>query len=1111
MNVLFISQCRGNALARTRRILDQFAERRGERTWQTPITQDGLNTVRRLLRRSARRNTAVACHWVRSRDHTELLWIVGNAAQFNNRGAVPTHTTQTNVLRREDENDWHTGTAITLLTRLAALFHDLGKACQAFQDRLKGDGASGPNRYRHEWISLRLFEAFVGQQSDSQWLQHLADGDYDDHDWLETLTRDGLDADATSPFPQLPPLARSVGWLILAHHRLPIKQRDETDGFRVAELQSLLDNVTAAWNQAPSNVDPDSDATYWRFERGLPVTTPKWRQRASRVAQRAIAELSDSDSDWLANPYVMHLARLSLMLADHHYSSLEDKRARERGDGTLNLHANTGADGQPSQPLDEHLLGVDSMSRRIANRLPDLNHALPRLARHRGFRKRSPDARFRWQDRACDLAMSLREASNERGFFGINMASTGCGKTVANGRIIYALADPDRGARFAIALGLRTLTLQTGQVYRERLGLGADALAMRVGGSASQALFEHFEEAAEATGSASRQQLLEEDGYVAFEGDFENHPLLQHMGHDPSTRALIGSPVLVSTVDHLMPATESRRGGRQIAPMLRLLTSDLVLDEIDDYGLEDLPALNRLVNWAGMLGSRVLLSSATLPPALVEGLFQAYREGRRIYRANRGEPGTSDQIVCAWFDEHARHHIDCADRDSFRAAHNHFSGKRYERLGQAETKRRAALEPIGTVGGSDWPHELAETVQGYAMERHASHHSLDPRSGKRVSFGLIRFANIDSLIEVARALLQLPMPAGSHLHATVYHSRFAPVVRSTLEYHLDRVLDRRDPDTVFGLDEVRTAIDAHEAADHLFVVLGSPVTEVGRDHDYDWAIVEPSSLRSIIQLAGRVQRHREQPCTEANLTLLSRNIRSLNARPGEPAYVNPGFEARNDWLLASHDIHDLLREGDYASVDSRPRIQEADELTPQHNLADLEHARLRALMLPQSSDGGRQRSARERRARPGPTTPPLNAATWYQLERAHLTGELQKHQPFRQQTEKETELMLTPDEAGEDWRIERLWYEPGKRSAAARLSASHETEPIPLNFAADGSVTSWLTPDYLDSLNRIAERHDWTLDEAAQRVGVVTVPSRQAGWRYHIFLGFTAKKGGGCT
>ena len=107
MNVLFVSQCSTRALTETRRILDQFAERRGERTWQTPITQAGLDTVRKLLRQTARKNTAVACHWIHGRDHSELLWVVGDASQFNDQGAVPTNTTASNVLRAGDENAWH--------------------------------------------------------------------------------------------------------------------------------------------------------------------------------------------------------------------------------------------------------------------------------------------------------------------------------------------------------------------------------------------------------------------------------------------------------------------------------------------------------------------------------------------------------------------------------------------------------------------------------------------------------------------------------------------------------------------------------------------------------------------------------------------------------------------------------------------------------------------------------------------------------------------------------------------------------------------------------------------------------------------------------------------
>ena len=51
--------------------------------------------------------------------------------------------------------------AIRRMAQLAALLHDLGKASQAFQQRLKGE-RNERNLIRHEWVSLRLFLAFVG-------------------------------------------------------------------------------------------------------------------------------------------------------------------------------------------------------------------------------------------------------------------------------------------------------------------------------------------------------------------------------------------------------------------------------------------------------------------------------------------------------------------------------------------------------------------------------------------------------------------------------------------------------------------------------------------------------------------------------------------------------------------------------------------------------------------------------------------------------------------------------------------------------------------------------------------------------------------------------------
>lgn len=1119
MNVLLVSECSKNALTETRRILDQFAERRGERTWQTPITQAGLDTLRRMLRKTARKNTAVACHWIRGRDHSELLWVVGDAGRFNARGAAPTNTTTRDVLRRDDEDDWHTGEDIVLLASLAALLHDLGKACVAFQCRLFGKGEPGRNHYRHEWISLRLLQSFVGDDDDETWLTRMQSLDSTtDEAWTKQLMRDGLDNGSNAPFETLPPVAAAVGWLVLTHHRLPVLPASDdkpsylgakVKDFRAERLLGLPGIITADWNEIRRDGDPTAIHPYWQFEHPLPVVTEKWRLRAGHLAERLLRRIRHVKFPWLDNPYAMHMARLGLMLADHHYSSLTDPGQRVRGRPEYALYANTvRKTGEPNQPLDEHLLGVEANARAITRSLPGMYRFLPRLARHKGFRKRSTDPRFRWQDKAFDLAVSLRERAAKQGFFGINMASTGYGKTLANGRILYALADPDQGARFSIALGLRTLTLQTGRVYRELMDLGDDELAIRVGGRANRLLFEHFEEQAEQHGSASAQKLLEEDGHVYFEGDFTNHPILRRIQHEPAIRALIAAPVLVCTVDHLVPATESLRGGRQIAPMLRLMSSDLVLDEIDDFDIDDLPALTRLVHWAGMLGTRVLLSSATLPPALVDGLFRAYRDGRDLFQHNRGEPGRTVDIICAWFDERDTQYSDCSDADSFVVSHEAFSAKRHERLAKAEIRRRAELVALTMpqgAGREGLRAQFAEQLRGHALELHNRHHSIDPHTGKRVSFGLIRMANIEPLVEVAQALFSNGAPPAHRIHLCVYHSQHPLLTRSNIERSLDQALNRKDENAVFDLPEIRKQLDRSPEPDHLFIVLGSPVTEVGRDHDYDWAVVEPSSMRSLIQLAGRVRRHRAAACDMPNIILLGVNLKNLE-QPGKPAFCRPGFETEGEWRLNSHDLHDLLEPEEYLVVDSRPRIVQRAHLRPNDSLVDLEHARLRqTLISPATASDRVPRSRRERRAVKTPTVPRLSAATWYQVPRATLTGVLPQQQPFRDPTgPRDVDLVLMPDEAGEGWTLQMIWTEPGRRGPSIYVDVEgSKLKRLDLSARLGERINTWGTMDYMDSLITLAEEMDMALESCAKIFGIVTVPDRQNGWYYHDALGFT--------
>lgn len=98
MMVFFVSQCQKKALFRTRRILDTFADRIGDNTWQTVITQEGLQAVKKLLRKTASKNTAVSCHWIRTRSKTDLVWIVGRRQSFNSFGIVPVNFTSKDVI-----------------------------------------------------------------------------------------------------------------------------------------------------------------------------------------------------------------------------------------------------------------------------------------------------------------------------------------------------------------------------------------------------------------------------------------------------------------------------------------------------------------------------------------------------------------------------------------------------------------------------------------------------------------------------------------------------------------------------------------------------------------------------------------------------------------------------------------------------------------------------------------------------------------------------------------------------------------------------------------------------------------------------------------------------
>lgn len=1103
MMVTFISQCEKKSLNRTRRVLDAFADRIGSNTWQTVITQEGLLAVKKLLRKTASKSTAVSCHWIRSRSRSELVWVVGNRSKFNDKGVVPVNATQRNLINSHIENDWQYLPLIKALVAIAALLHDWGKASQLFQDKLKPNSKQGfkGDPIRHEWISCLLLNALIQScQTDSEhlddtgWLSALINGDIDEHRIKQVALKQ-----VVKPLSNLPPMAKLVAWLVVSHHRLPLNSdNDFTTSLRaesVDSVEDILRRITQQWGYENRYDDVEyqqrvsecfdfpcglmSDSTRWLSQ------IKKWAARLLHCEPQARQALDDG-----AYRIVLNHSRLCLMLGDHYYSS---KEADAKWPNAVALFANTDYKTKAlKQKLDEHLVCVARSGLRVAHLLPAFEQEPPVAQAPVALKKPSPIG-YKWQDKAVTKIKALRADNPEsQGFFAVNMASTGCGKTFANAKVMRALSDDGASLRFVLALGLRTLTLQTGDEYRERVGLDNSELAVLIGSRAVMELHkqntheqeevEFFEE----SGSLSKAALLDED--VDYDCAIPEEYLATVLTCDRDKKFLY-APVLACTIDHLMSATQTARGGRYILPTLRLMSSDLVIDEIDDFSGGDLIAIGRLIHLAGMLGRKVMISSATIPPDLAAGYFKAYRDGWQLYCKTRN---ASIAIGCVWIDEFTTHTatngaLQVPDALSdYRHAHSRFIQKRVAKLRTQSIKRKASIEQCDSIF-KDYPANpndedvIESKQQAYfkiiadsAFTKHYHHHTQDNSSGLCVSFGVIRMANISPCVSLTKYLLNMPLADDTQIRVMAYHSQQVLLLRHVQEAHLDQVLKRKEPcgsqPAAFSNAQVRKHLDCIKRAEPkvknvIFILVATPVEEVGRDHDFDWAVIEPSSYRSIIQLAGRVRRHRASEVTQPNVSVLQYNWKGVKNkhRTDIPVFNRPGFEG--NILLTSHDMNTLVDTKALAErVDAIPRIEKSENLQQHTQLIDLEHHVIRGLL------GTKLKPVYDPATLQGYLTTP-----WF------LTAYPQSLVPFRQGP-KNIKIFLTYDEDTQQYSFCEK-NEEGKPVGTENL--------IGIKWANTNNRLPdrlWLLRDYDNSMVALAERQGLSLWRASLQYGELSFP-----------------------
>lgn len=616
MNVILISECQKNAFKNTKKILDMYAERIGSRTWKTSITEDGLQSINELLKKTASKNTSVVCHRIKTRNTMEVMWIVGNKNTFDEYGKYPTNITHKKYKFEETNNNKYFK-LIKALSIAAALFHDFGKLSISFQKLLRG---SNKNPLRHEFVSGMILNPI-----------------FKDKNWIENISNKNILNIILHPKPLegLEPFEMMVVWLSISHH---IKPGGYTLTLNYNNPQNFDDFSKMITKEHGYVNKDDYIEECYKFEEKLPIYSEKWLNQFNKYKllfseSKELMKDAQNSGAWVK---VLEMARICLILGDHDFSS---QPANEKYDSYYkNIYANTYNDGKLKQKLDEHLCGVTDCVRKVVWKILKFNN-IQRIQKTQITKEKTNISKFKWQDKTTK-AIETNELYNYQGGLIFCMSSTGTGKTRGVVKILNALSK-GKGLCINYTLPLRSLTLQTGTEMIKELKFNKNDVGVFIGSKESIDLYEKNKENKEnicKLSNSSESSTIFDGDYNFFqykqelaEEDDENNIFISSIVKTKKESEIIQKPIIVCTIDHLIGATEGLHKGRFIVPILRAMVSDLIIDEIDNYSISDQWAILRLIELYAMFGRKVIISSASLTRELSNAIFKSYESGYKSF------------------------------------------------------------------------------------------------------------------------------------------------------------------------------------------------------------------------------------------------------------------------------------------------------------------------------------------------------------------------------------------------------------------------------------------------------------------------------------------------
>jgi CRISPR-associated endonuclease/helicase Cas3 len=932
MHVLFISNCELGSNAKTKSILDRYATRVGRQAWTSPFTEDALDEVRKALSKTATRQTSVACYRNKSTSELMLQWIVGNSNCYDERGFFAPETQQ----RKQ-------GIPVYLihsnyLAQLTGLLHDFGKATQRFHEKLLISEKDSKNklvleaikktqkdRVRHEWISAWIAEKMEGDYSVDSFKKA----------WV-SWKNDGLDEVFDEDKPWLPinqpidDLSSAMMFCVSTHHKLLgfggwSSARNSTPPPTNRRLKHTSDDVDSQKNI--------SDVSIINWDAWSSVL------KNSQIYNDKLEEVADMPPDYWRGLAIV--TRACLVLADHEISSQVVLSKSDNGGGWANTIAINGKRNL-NQTLPWHLENVAKQASRntqmfAGNDLPFMSQeSLVKISARVGDQPAL--APYAWQNRVVDF-IAENKAQKNTPHLVFNVAGTGSGKTIANIKILSSLRP--QGLRITAGFNLRTLTLQTRDAFKNKLGITDADLACVVGGPITESIHD-FSLCDDEEGALNMVFNIEEK----FDKKMMPQWLQQlHSKNKVAHQKLLAPPVLVTTMDHLVDAGNPGKQASHALAMIRIAHSDLIIDEADSYDPKGLMAVLRVIEISAMFGRNVVISSATLPSVLANAITLAWNSGRRMgiaigngagdrkmYFSNLIEPDFTDETnpeICS-----EKYKLFTGNMAKEISVNNLSRTKKFRVVHFTNSLEKTETSKVSVD-------DFLKRIIDSAVILHESNFMMasDGRSEKKVSIGMVRMANVTPLTNIAERLIAHKNP-DFEIRVMTYHAREVTGRRAWKEKNLDQVLKRDgNPKWWENSEEISKIVQESSKDNIIFIVVASPVEEVGRDHDFDWAVIEPSSIISIIQTAGRVNRHRLRQISDPNIHVLSMNWKAAQDLEKKKKYFcRPGFQVEIKGGLLTHldTSGDLLNSFDLLGNDNLKMEKEISNQCITSQILDLD-------------------------------------------------------------------------------------------------------------------------------------------------------------------------------